>query len=526
MPTASVFPLGRGDRIDRWRDRLVDDLGLVAAPAERFELIYYDSFDWCLHAAGLILQHIRSSDSEELQLLRLSDLAVVAVQPMAKPAARFAAQLPVGEIRDRIEPLLGIRAFLPLACLRGSGICLRQEDREGKTRVRLYLESFSVLDDAGKRRPLQKRVRLEALRGYRKAAAGVGAKLAGDYRLVATGDELFGQALAALGKQPGSYSSKVVVDLQAQMRADVAVRKILTSLFEAIQVNEAGTIADLDSEFLHDFRVAVRRTRSVLGELKRVFAPSQLARFRREFAWLGSITGPVRDLDVYLLKFDKYKAAISPELRDALEPLREFLRYKQHAEQTQKLAPDLKGRRYRKLKDQWQRYLTSRLAKNPAAPDAARPIGLVAHQRTWRMYKRVLKEGRAITPESPPADLHELRKSCKKLRYLMEFFLSLYPGKPMRAAIAELKQLQDNLGDFQDIDVQIDSLQRFAMEMRRRGEYPQATAQAMEALLAVLEAQVHTVRAEFEAHFERFDSKANHSRYKSLFHPDNEVTVA
>ncbi|MGD8843518.1 MAG: CHAD domain-containing protein [Gammaproteobacteria bacterium] len=525
MQTASIFPLGRGDKLERWRDRLAEGLKLVAAPAERVELVYYDSFDWRLHSAGLLLQYVQSPDSRELRLLRLSDRSVEAALPTEKPTARFASQLPAGELRSRIEPLLGIRAFLPLAGLRGSRYCLRQEDKEGKTRVRLHLESFSVLDGAGKRRPLQKRLRLEALRGYRKAAEGLGTKLLGNYGLAATGDELFEQALAAVGRRPGDYSGKLAVDLQARERADVAVRKILVSLLETIRANEAGTIADLDSEFLHDFRVAVRRTRSMLGELKRVFAPTVLARFRREFAWLGSITGPVRDLDVYLLKFDRYKAAIPAELRDDLEPLREFLRYKQHAEQTQKLAVELKGRRYRKLKDQWERYLTSRLAKNPAARDAARPIGLVAHQRTWRMYKRVLKEGRAITPESPPPELHELRKSCKKLRYLMEFFLSLYPGKAMRAAIAELKQLQDNLGDFQDIDVQIDSLKRFAMEMRRRGEYSDATAKAMDALLAVLEAQVHTVRAEFEAHFRRFDSKDNHRSYKRLFHPDIEVAV-
>jgi CHAD domain-containing protein len=526
MQTASIFPLGRGDKLDQWRDRLVEGLNLVAAPVQRVEVAYYDSFDWLLYSAGLILRYMQSADGGELQLLRLSDRSVEVVQPIAKPVARFASQLPAGELRNRLEPLLGIRAFLPLVGLRGSRYCLRQEDREGKTRVRIYLESFAVLNDAGKRRPLSRRLRLEALRGYPKAAQAVGAKLLGEFGLATGVDELFEQALATLGRRPGDYSGKLAVDLQARERADVAVRRILVALFETIRANEAGTIADLDSEFLHDFRVAVRRTRSVLGELKPVFAPTVLVRFRREFAWLGSITGPVRDLDVYLLKFDKYKAAIPAELRDDLEPLRAFLRYKQHAEQTEKLAVELKGRRYRKLKDQWQRYLSSRLAKNPVARDASRPIGLVAHQRTWRMYKRVLKEGRAITPESPPPDLHELRKSCKKLRYLMEFFVSLYPGKAIRIAIAELKQLQDNLGDFQDIDVQIDSLQHYAMEMRRRGEYSDATAKAMGALLAVLEARVHTVRAEFEAHFRRFDSKSNHRSYKRLFHPDNEVTVA
>ena len=402
---------------------------------------------------------------------------------------------------------------------------MRQEDGEGKTRARLHLESFSLVTDGGKRRPLQKRLCLEPLRGYAKAARSIERILAEQYRLQIDDNDLFAQALAAAGKQAGDYSSKLDIELQPELRADAAVRQVLLTLFATIQANEAGTIADLDSEFLHDFRVAVRRTRSALGELKKVFPPATLERFRREFAWLGSLTSGVRDLDVYLLKLDSYQAPIPAEWRDNLEPLRSFLRYRQRIE-SERLAVQLRGRRYRKLKRQWERYLHSPLARRPVAKDATRGIREVANRRTWHRYKRALNEGRAITAESPPPELHELRKSCKKLRYLMEFFQSLYPWGKIRACIKELKQLQENLGDFQDLDVQIGALRHFAMEMRRRGEYSTATGKAMDALLEALDAQMHQTRTEFESRFAQFSRADNRARFAQLFHPDKREDAA
>jgi len=526
MQKPTIYPLLRADKLDHWHHRLSDDLKLDSDAVQRFEVTYYDSFDWRLYAAGKSLQCLRGPHGSETRLVELSDQSVTASLVVDVAEARFASSLPDSALRTRLEPLLEMRALLPLVTLKVVRYCLRQEDAEGKTRARLYLESFSRVDGAGQRRLLQKRLRLQPLRGYQKAADGLRRKLERRHELEATDDQLFAQALTAAGKQAGDYSSSPAIDLQPGMRADAAVRRVLSELFATMKANEAGVIADLDSEFLHDFRVAVRRTRSALGELKRVFPPATLQRFRREFAWLGSLTGNVRDLDVYLLKFDTYKSAIPAGLREDLEPLRAFLRYKQHAEHTQQLAPQLRGSRYRKLKQQWQRFLDAPLAKRPTARDAAKPVGLVAHHRTWRVYKRVLKEGAAITPESPHPELHELRKSCKKLRYLMEFFQSLYPPKGIRAAIKELKQLQGNLGDFQDADVQIAALKGFAMEMRRRGEYTAATGKAIDALLAVLQSRLHQVRAEFESRFELFASDTNQARFKRLFHPQEEADVA
>ncbi len=65
--------------------------------------------------------------------------------------------------------------------------------------------------------------------------------------------------------------------------------------------NLPGLLADIDTEFLHDFRVAVRRTRATL-KLGRPALPDEMrSRWEPEFKWLGDLTTPVRDLDVYEL---------------------------------------------------------------------------------------------------------------------------------------------------------------------------------------------------------------------------------
>jgi CHAD domain-containing protein len=285
-----------------------------------------------------------------------------------------------------------------------------------------------------------------------------------------------------------------------------------------MEVNEAGTIANLDTEFLHDFRVAVRRTRSALGQMKTVFPPATLARYREKFAWLGSITGMTRDLDVYLLKFENYQMQLPNALRKDLEPLRTFLQ-RHHQQEQARLGRELQTARYRQLKSQWRRYLSGPLPKRPVSDDARSPIGEVAPRRTWRMYKRVLREGRAITSASPAEDLHELRKSCKKLRYLMEFFQHLYPRREIRSLIKELKGLQENLGDFQDLEVQIHSLQHYSEQMQQEGDMTPRTQLAMESLLMGLETTMQEVRGEFDNRFRQFASKSNVKRFRYLLHP-------
>src|SRR5262249_45947533 len=54
-------------------------------------------------------------------------------------------------------------------------------------------------------------------------------------------------------------------------------------------------------------------------------------------------------------------------------------------------------------------------------------------------------------PSTDPAEIHQLRIAAKRLRYLMEAVSRLGYGDASRA-VGWLRSLQDNLGDWHDID--------------------------------------------------------------------------
>ena len=85
---------------------------------------------------------------------------------------------------------------------------------------------------------------------------------------------------------------------------------MLANLADTIEANRPGTIDDIDEEFLHELRVAVRRTRSVLAESKGVLPDDVRDAQREAFGELGQQTGPARDLDVYVVGWDAYVAPL------------------------------------------------------------------------------------------------------------------------------------------------------------------------------------------------------------------------
>ena len=285
-------------------------------------------------------------------------------------------------------------------------------------------------------------------------------------------------------------------------------------MLKAIKENEQGKIADTDSEFLHDFRVAVRRTRAGLSQLKGVLPDNITAYYAGFFSWLGQITGTTRDLDVYLLNFAEYKNSLPASIRDDLNPLHEFLVAKQQKAQKE-LAKKLRSAKYLSTISEWEQYLKEQAPLKPVEPNAKLTIKQLADRRIWKSYKRVLQEGDAITEHSPSEALHELRKSCKKLRYLMEFFQSLYPENQIKHLIKNLKGLQEVLGNFQDYAVQENTLKLFSEEMLNNNIHAN-TLLAMGVLIQNLDTLRCDARKDFSSKFATFKQEENQSAFKSL----------
>src|SRR5947208_2999842 len=72
-------------------------------------------------------------------------------------------------------------------------------------------------------------------------------------------EPLVDEAVRVAGGVPGGFSAKIDVPLRFEERADAAAAAVLRALLEVVEANLEGTIDDLDSEFLHDLRVSVRR---------------------------------------------------------------------------------------------------------------------------------------------------------------------------------------------------------------------------------------------------------------------------
>ena len=147
-----------------------------------------------------------------------------------------------------------------------------------------------------------------------------------------------------------------------------------------------------------------------------------------------------------------------------LEPFRAFL-VRRRAREFRRLAAALRSPRFGAITDDWRKALLA--VRDASAPKKRRrpTAAELAARTTGRAFQRIAAQGGAITPDSPPESLHDLRKRSKELRYLLEFFAPLHDPVAYRKVVGDLKQLQDCLGEFQDSQVQREEIGALADAM-------------------------------------------------------------
>jgi CHAD domain-containing protein len=471
------------------------------------DLAYFDTFDGLVYGAGLSLVH----EDGRLALVERDSGLVRASLPAPLPGKPFfPSELEPGPLRESLAELAELRALLPLVRLHAREHPMSVLDGEEKTVVRLALEEVALTGPAGAGSRLRPRVRVTAVRGYDKARRNVQETLEQELGFKPAEEPLVDEAVRVAGGVPGGIPSKIDVPLRFDERADVAAAAVLRALLEVIEANLDGTIADRDSEFLHDLRVSVRRSRAVQRELKGVFPPEQLARFRAEFRWLQQATGDARDLDVYVLEFDGMRAD--------LDPLLQVLRTRRTKARVGLVAA-LRSERVTRLLADWRAFLDGLEGMDQAErPDAARPIGEVAAERIRKVYKRMVRMGEAIDESSPAADYHELRKKGKELRYLLELLASegLFAVEVVKPMIRTLKGLQDVLGRHQDREVQVGLLRSLAPAVAK-APGSDVALMAMGALIARLAEDEQAARSEFAGSFAEFASSEQRRLVKETF---------
>jgi CHAD domain-containing protein len=416
-----------------------------------------DTADWRLHRTGMSLRDTRRGRRSELVLSDGACEPIVARSP-GRYWPRRIDTLPASAVRDRIAPAVGVRALLPLAEVDVRSLEVRVLDIEEKTRVRVRVDQQWLLGHG--RTPLPLRVSVLPVRGYERDGQRCADMLGESFETLPADGSATTAAFVAAGHVPGQPAP---LQLDAQAPAAVSLALVLQRWIDVIDAARPGVLADIDTEYLHDMRTAVRATRSLIRMTGDTLTEAQAAHFAAEFAWLGHLTGPLRDVDVALIELGGGADVDVTGLED-LDPLRRHLAA-QRRRALRSVRAGLESARGVQLGNTWRATLAALPANEPPGPSTAAVSGAMAHAA----YRRIVKAAAPVTPQTPAEELHRLRRRCKRMRYLLDGYASVYESESHREVLRSLKSLQDCLGVIQDVDVRRHQLSSLAATLTQRG---------------------------------------------------------
>ena len=214
------------------------------------------------------------------------------------------------------------------------------------------------------------------------------------------------------------------------------LRRWLREQLDEMLAHDPGTRLGADPEDLHDFRVAVRRSRALLRTGRRFIDAERSEPVRAELKWLGGVLGAVRDLDVILEHLRKEIARLDEAERSAADGLLAALARERGAA-LRTLLKALGSARYFALLDSLEE-----AARELPVADGGRLPALARKE-----FKKLRRDTKAAGSDPSDETLHALRIRGKRARYAAEFADA---GKRSRAFVAAAKEFQDTLGEHQD----------------------------------------------------------------------------
>ncbi|MCX7838651.1 MAG: CHAD domain-containing protein [Anaerolineae bacterium] len=244
-----------------------------------------------------------------------------------------------------------------------------------------------------------------------------------------------------------------------------AARKTLRLHWNRMLEHEAGARAGVDSEEVHDMRVATRRMRAALRVFDEFLDADAFKPFAKRLRRTARALGAVRDLDVFREKTQRYLATLPDERRVDLEPLWAVWQSEYQRARAELLAW-LDSEAYTQFKTEFDEFLrTPGAGAAPTETEDGEPrahrVRDVLPMILLRAWADVHAYAELVTqPNVSVERLHQLRIAAKGLRYTLEFFADVL-GEEAQPLIGQIRQLQDHLGNLQDAVVACNHLRDF-----------------------------------------------------------------
>lgn len=232
--------------------------------------------------------------------------------------------------------------------------------------------------------------------------------------------------------------------LNPQQPAWDAVTGIIEEGTAQLLGNEAAVLAGTDIEGVHQARVAVRRLRAALSAFRDSIPDDLRKPLNKALRRHQLALGPARDWDVFLT--------------ETLAPLESEHRNKKSFKAFQARVQIARKRAYKKahkaLRSARYDQLKMALIRFPYQPEPqqARHIstGAVAKELLDQRLSAVLAAAGPDPKQLDDVALHALRIDVKKLRYAIDFFVSLYDPQALKPWKGASKALQECLGGLND----------------------------------------------------------------------------
>lgn len=195
-------------------------------------------------------------------------------------------------------------------------------------------------------------------------------------------------------------------------------------------------LTDPNKDNIHDIRTAIRKLDASFRSLpKKVRKKNRVSNYITVSKRLFKINSEIRDYDIIYGKLEKYSSdSIYTELTRPLQERRE-----KGIVKARNIALSLKDLQLPKINED----------DIPTKKVQQRFNKIVARfsDRIELNFPIVLTNSKKI------GELHEMRKNCKKLRYLLELLPD--QDKEIQKTITELEDIQDILGSIHDDDITI-----------------------------------------------------------------------
>ena len=281
-----------------------------------------------------------------------------------------------------------------------------------------------------------------------------------------------GFALAE-GASPKPHKASPIV-LKADATTADAFAAIARNCLAQLRANEAAVLAIEDDEAIHQFRVAIRRLRAIVGAYRDLIDDDMHAMLSIDLRWLQRQFGSARDLDVLIAEtLVPLNQRLHRQL--SLDPLIEIAEAARiEARREARLA--LENPRYAAmLIALYRRLHTSDWQRLSAGARLGAPVRSFATSLLQGRHKRLAKLG-SRSATLPETELHRLRLLGKKMRYGAEAFSSLYKPKTARKYVLALAVIQDRLGSLNDAFVSRHVLLNLVRRLVMERDMPAAEA--------------------------------------------------